>query len=138
VEELMPISELELANLKSRVANAIRTNTAIALADGHIETLKAVLGKEGLAKVKSAGSATRYLYQLILQAETQGVRISESVPTPEATPEPIPESEPTPVIEVTEKVVIEEEPEPQAIEEAPVKVKETPKGKKGKKDKLLN
>ena len=40
----MPISGLELAELKSRTANAIRTNSLVGNVKGHIENLKAVLG----------------------------------------------------------------------------------------------
>lgn len=142
----MPISELELADLKSRTANAIRTNSAIANVQGHIDTLKAMIGKPELAK--AGESPTRYLYRLILQAETTEAEIPETTPTPEPTPlpeplpepEPIPEPipEPLPEPELTEEVI---EETLELVEEAPVKAKESsekPKGKKDKKKSQLN
>jgi|WetSurMetagenome_2_1015567.scaffolds.fasta_scaffold411109_2 hypothetical protein len=66
----MLISELELAELKSRTANALRTKSSLADVKGHIEKLRSVLGKSRLPKDSSAGSSIAYLYQLILLAES--------------------------------------------------------------------
>ena len=127
VEEPMLISDLELAELKSRTANSIRTKSSLANVEGYIEALKARIGKSGVSKVKAADTPTKYLYQLILQAEIMGVEI------------PAPTPEPSPVIEVTEvpaDICTEDDVGESQAEEAPVKDKDHPekhsKSKKGK------
>jgi hypothetical protein len=68
VEEPMLISDLELAELKSRAANAIRTKSLLANVDGHIQTIKERLGSEVRA-IGDSESKIDYLYSLIVLAE---------------------------------------------------------------------
>jgi hypothetical protein len=120
----MPISDLELADLKSRTANALRTNSSVANVEGHIETLKGMIGKAGLSKVKAAKTPTEYLYQLILQAELRG---TEPVQLKQPEPPPV-VVEPPPVQTLPEEHLATEEP-------LVVELKEGGKHKKEKKDK---
>jgi hypothetical protein len=102
VEELMPISDLELADLKTRTATAIRTNSLVANVEEHIEKLVNVLGKSGLPKDKVKRTPKEYLYQLAIQIESLGVE-SLQVKQPEPTPKPkVFEAPPvqTPVVEL--------------------------------------
>lgn len=136
----MPISELELADLKARTANAIRTNSSMANVEGHIEALKAMIGKSGVSKVKTADTHAKYLYQLILQAETLGAEVPVKAPEPPPVVKaPVVEA---PVIEapVVEDPIVEAHEEDvvetPAAEEAPVKGTDQPeKHSKSKKDK---
>lgn len=68
----MSISDLDLVELKSRAANAIRTNSSVANVDSYIDTLKAEIGKVQPVQKSTASTPTGYLYQLILQAESMG------------------------------------------------------------------
>jgi len=64
----MSISDLELAELKSRTANAIRTKSSMANVEGHIQAIRERLGSD----VREQGgneSGTEYLYSLITLAE---------------------------------------------------------------------
>jgi hypothetical protein len=64
----MPISDLELAELKSRTANAIRTQSSLANAEGHIQDVKDRIGG-GAREQRDDESPIGYLYSLILLAE---------------------------------------------------------------------
>lgn len=64
----MLISNLELAELKSRVASAIRTGSLLANTDGHIQTIRERLGSE-VRPLGAGESKIEYLYSLIALAE---------------------------------------------------------------------
>jgi len=65
----MSISDLELAELKSRTAKALRTNSTLANVGGHIQAIKERIGSD-VRKQGSRESGTEYLYSLITLAET--------------------------------------------------------------------
>lgn len=119
----MPISDLELAELKTRTANAIRTKSSLANVNGHIETLETTIGKSRLPKAQTASTPTAYLYQLILLVESLG---SEPVQVKEPEPVQVKKPEPIEVVETPPEEVVEEP-----------KAKEYPhsRSKKDKKDK---
>lgn len=64
----MSISDLELAELKSRTANAIRTKSSIANVEGHIQSVKGRIGSD-VREQEVNESGTEYLYSLITLAE---------------------------------------------------------------------
>lgn len=111
----MSIPDLELAELKTRTANAIRTKSSLANVNGHIETLEATIGKSRLSKAQAASTPTAYLYQLILLAESLG---SEPVQVEEPVQVREPEPEPVPTIKVVETPVVA--PSDEAVEESAV------------------
>lgn len=118
----MSISDLELVELKSRTANAIRTNSSLANVEGHIGTLKAVLGESRTSRVKVQGNPTAYLYQLILQVESMGTE-PEPEPAPiqikQSEPVQVKQPEPAPSTEVVETSVLDEVVEKSPTSEEP-------------------
>lgn len=85
----MMISDLELAELKSRTANVIRTGSALANVQEHIRALEVRVGKSRLPRTQSGITPAKYLYQLIILAESLG----SEVPSPDlvevSTTEPV-------------------------------------------------
>jgi hypothetical protein len=155
----MSISNLELTELKSRVANAIRTRSLIANVDGHIQTIKERIGSE-VRTIASGESKIDYLYSLIILAEvmpaasepdavrvvhrdkfikdavSKGKFTMSVASTTEELAEQLTEDlrkekaeEPPPVIEVTEEAPVEEHKD---TKESPDK---SPKHFKSKRDK---
>jgi hypothetical protein len=64
----MSISELELNELKSRTANALRTKSLVAKVDDYIQVVKDRIGSDVREQDKGE-SKTEYLYSLIILAE---------------------------------------------------------------------
>jgi len=141
----MSIYDLELAELKSRAANSIRTNSSMANVEGHIETLKAEIVKSQPIQKSVASTPTGYLYQLILQLESidptaPAAEQAEEAPALEvAELKPVDES----WEEITDPTLMDEllagpplaEEDKVPTEEAPPKSKSPPEKPKRKKDK---
>ncbi len=114
----MLIPGLDLTELKSRVAVALRSNSSVANVDGYVEVIQ-----EAVAKFQTVepGSGTKYLYQLICLAEAIDESTAEVISVTAPAPEPVVEEPKEP----ESPLVVEEPKEPEPAQESEVIAEES-------------